>query len=77
VISTDGSQDVRSECLAALQQMEATCEYEKAENLLYLANSKDLIKYIKKLRVDGLYSNLLETAPVDEQGKEINTSINL
>jgi hypothetical protein len=56
--------------------MEATCDYEVDDNLLYLANSKDLIKYIKRLRVDTLYSNLLDTAPVEAQGK-LNGSIEL
>jgi len=41
-----------------------------------LANSKDLIKYIKKLKVERLYSTLLETVPLDDQGK-INTTLNL
>lgn len=66
VISRQGSQDVKSECLAALQEMEAMCEFEKQENMLYLANSRDLIKYIKKLRMDGLYPNLQESMPDDD-----------
>jgi hypothetical protein len=31
------------------------CQFEKEENLLYLANSKDLVTHIKNLRIDGLY----------------------
>jgi hypothetical protein len=65
VISTQGSVDVKSECLAAIQEIQEMCEYEKSENLLYLANSKDLIKYIKRLKVDGLYPNLQEDMPDD------------
>lgn len=37
--------------------------------MLYLANSKDLIKYIKKLRVDGLYPNLKKNLADDDKGK--------
>lgn len=65
VISTQGSLDVKSECLAALQEIQAMCEFEKTENMLYLANSKDLIKYIRRLKMDGLYPNLQETVPDD------------
>jgi len=65
VISTQGSVDVKSECLAAIQEIQEMCEYEKSENLLYLANSRDLIKYIKRLKVDGLYPNLQEDMPDD------------
>jgi hypothetical protein len=68
VISTQGSQDVKSECLAALQEMEDMCEVEDEDNMLYLANSKDLICYIKKLHVDGLYSNLQDSMPGDVKG---------
>jgi hypothetical protein len=69
VFSTQGSLDVKSECLAALQEMEDMCEVEAEDNMLYLANSKDLIQYIKKLRVDGLYSNLQDSILVDNNGK--------
>lgn len=38
--------------------------------MLYLANSKDLIKYIKKLKVDGLYPNLKnDIIDDDDKGK--------
>lgn len=69
VMSTPGCQDVRSECLAAMQEIQSLCEYERPENMLYLANSKDLIKYIKKLRVDGLYPNLKKNLADDDKGK--------
>jgi hypothetical protein len=47
------------------------CQDEKNENILYLANSKDLIKYIKKLKVDGLYPNLHNEIPdEDSNGTE-------
>ena len=55
VISTQGSQDVKSECLAAMSEIQDMCQFEKEENLLYLANSKDLVSHIKNLRIDGLY----------------------
>lgn len=48
--------------------MEDMCEVEAEDNMLYLANSKDLIQYIKKLRVDGLYSNLQDSIIVDDNG---------
>ena len=55
VISTQSSSDVKTECLAAISEIQQTCEYEKDENLLYLANSRDLVKHIKNLKIDGLY----------------------
>lgn len=68
VIDTQGSVDVKSECLAAILEIQEMCEYEKPENMLYLANSKDLIKHIKKLRVDGLYPNLRKELADDGKG---------
>ena len=67
VISTDGSKDVKSEWLAAIQEIQEMCEVQNsADWMLYLANSKDLIVHIKKLKVDGLYPNLQNDIPDDE-----------
>ena len=69
VISTDGSKDVKSECLAAIQEIQEMCEVQSSSDcLLYLANSKDLIVHIKKLKVDGLYPNL-QNEIADEESK--------
>jgi hypothetical protein len=58
-----------------MQEIQEMCQYEKFENILFLANSKDLIRYIKKLKVDGLYPNLQKEIP-DEESKGESPEVN-